>query len=106
MRLDISEVVAAKIWEKDNRRISQDDVQRAWTIYTNSKDDYDEVVYDSREDRDPPPEWVLVKINRKVMKLVFVIFDPDDDFALLVTAYYVDRKTQRYYENKGGRIYG
>ncbi|HYX13685.1 MAG TPA: hypothetical protein VE944_04815 [Nostoc sp.] len=106
MNLGISDTVATKIWEKDNRRISRDDVQRAWAAYMNSKVEIDEVVYDMREGRDPPPEWVLVKIDRKVMKLVFVIFDDTDVFAHLVTAYFVDRKTVRYYEEQGGRIHG
>ncbi len=107
MELFVSDSAAKKIWEKDRRRISRDDVQRAWSIYMKSNTDADEVVYDTREDRDPPPEWALVKINQKVMKLVFVIFDhSDDEYAQLVTTYYVDRKTIRYYEEEGGRIHG
>jgi hypothetical protein len=64
MKLWISEKVAAKIWEKDNRRISSDDVQRAWSIYLESRSESDVTVYDLREERDPPPEWILVRVHR------------------------------------------
>lgn len=105
MELLIYDWVADKIWRK--HRVTRDEAMRAWASYLASRHESDQVLYDSRDGRDPPPEWVLVRLNRKVIKLVFVLFDEDlDASAHLVTDYYVDKRMEDTCRTKGGRIHG
>ena len=107
MELVISDNVAHKIWNKNNRRISRDDAQRAWATFIISNGLMYPAILDTRDDQDPPLQWILVKINRKLLKLVFSSYEDDDIYvAYLATAYYVERKARIAYEREGGIIYG
>ena len=64
-------------------------------------------VLDTRVEHDtwPPTEWILVKFGRKTLKLVFII-DEIDEVAYLKTAFFVDKKTVKAYQDLGGIVYG
>lgn len=105
MELIISDAVAEKIWKKENRRIRGEDVQQSWKAFLSA--DHQISVFDSRNEHEtwPPTEWVLVRLNRQILKLVFIV-DDEEDAAYLKTAFYVDQKTIRAYLSEGGIIYG
>jgi hypothetical protein len=105
MELIIPDAIAEKIWSKDNRKISREDVQAAWQTFLNSQEH--DTVLDTREEHDtwPPTEWILVRQRRHILKLVFII-DETDDTAYLKTAFFVDQRTIKAYTDLGGIIYG
>lgn len=64
-------------------------------------------IFDSRPEHDtwPPTEWILVKLNSQLLKLVFIV-DDEEDVAYLKTAFYVDQRTAKAYKKEKGIIYG